>query len=218
MFQKYLRGQVWVYTPLDDKSTGYDTNVQTGKRPCVILSNDVANYHSGTLVVAPCTTALKNKIPTHVKFKNVDNGLINVVMTEQIVTVDKRQMGNYVGMLDITTMEEIEQAMMIELGLTPHPALHKQDIAELTEDVEPIEKHSGSDIIRFGKGNTITGDAVDYMREFVETYTNQGLEKTAEIYKFTKETAKSYYYRYRKKLREVDGVGTDKTIEPTQGQ
>ena len=214
MFQKYLRGQVWIYNPLDAKDIGYDTNVQTGKRPCVILSNDVANYHSGTLVVAPCTTVLKNNIPTHVRFKNVENGLINVVMAEQVVTVDKRQMGNYIGMLDESTMQEIEQALMVELGLVTPPALHKQEKEEVDTNTDECSK---SDIITFGKGNTVTGDAVDYMREFVETYTNKGPEKTAELYQFTAETTKSYYYRYRKKLKEIDGNVTDKTTKSTQG-
>lgn len=202
MFQKYLRGQVWVYTPEDEKESTY---VQKGKRPCVIVSNDVANYHSKTVVVLPCTTAIKNDIPTHVHFKNVENGLVNVVMAEQIVTIDKRQIGEYVGMLDETTMSEINTAMMLELGINDSFAVNKEDV---------VEKPT-TDKVVYGKGKVVTDDALDYMRDFVETYINKGKTKTAELYGFTEETTKTYYYKYKKKLKEIDD-GSCETIESEQ--
>lgn len=202
MFQKYLRGQVWVYTPEDEKESTY---VQKGKRPCVIVSNDVANYHSKTVVVLPCTTAIKNDIPTHVHFKNVENGLVNVVMAEQIVTIDKRQIGEYVGMLDETTMSEINTAMMLELGINDSFAVNKEDV---------VEKPT-TDKVVYGRGKVVTDDALDYMRDFVETYINKGKTKTAELYGFTEETTKTYYYKYKKKLKEIDD-GSCETVEPAQ--
>lgn len=202
MFQKYLRGQVWVYTPEDEKESTY---VQKGRRPCVIVSNDVANYHSNTVVVLPCTTAIKNDIPTHVHFKNVENGLVNVVMAEQIVTIDKRQIGEYVGMLDETTMSEINTAMMLELGINDSFAVNKEDVVE-----KPI-----TDKVVYGRGKVVTDDALDYMRDFVETYINKGKTKTAELYGFTEETTKTYYYKYKKKLKEIDD-GSCETVESAQ--
>ena len=202
MFQKYLRGQVWVYTPEDEKESTY---VQKGRRPCVIVSNDVANYHSKTVVVLPCTTAIKNDIPTHVHFKNVENGLVNVVMAEQIVTIDKRQIGEYVGMLDETTMSEINTAMMLELGINDSFAVNKEDV---------VEKPT-TDKVVYGKGKVVTDDALDYMRDFVETYINKGKTKTAELYGFTEETTKTYYYKYKKKLKEIDD-GSCETVESAQ--
>lgn len=202
MFQKYLRGQVWVYTPEDEKESTY---VQKGRRPCVIVSNDVANYHSKTVVVLPCTTAIKNDIPTHVHFKNVENGLVNVVMAEQIVTIDKRQIGEYIGMLDETTMSEINTAMMLELGINDSFAVNKEDV---------VEKPT-TDKVVYGKGKVVTDDALDYMRDFVETYINKGKTKTAELYGFTEETTKTYYYKYKKKLKEIDD-GSCETVEPAQ--
>lgn len=202
MFQKYLRGQVWVYTPEDEKESTY---VQKGKRPCVIVSNDVANYHSKTVVVLPCTTAIKNDIPTHVHFKNVENGLVNVVMAEQIVTIDKRQIGEYVGMLDETTMSEIDTAMMLELGINDSFAVNKENV---------VEKPT-TDKVVYGKGKVVTDDALDYMRDFVETYINKGKTKTAELYGFTEETTKTYYYKYKKKLKEIDD-GSCETVESAQ--
>lgn len=202
MFQKYLRGQVWVYTPEDEKESTY---VQKGRRPCVIVSNDVANYHSKTVVVLPCTTAIKNDIPTHVHFKNVENGLVNVVMAEQIVTIDKRQIGEYVGMLDETTISEINTAMMLELGINDSFAVNKENV---------VEKPT-TDKVVYGRGKVVTDDALDYMRDFVETYINKGKTKTAELYGFTEETTKTYYYKYKKKLKEIDD-GSCETVESAQ--
>ena len=202
MFQKYLRGQVWVYTPEDEKESTY---VQKGRRPCVIVSNDVANYHSKTVVVLPCTTAIKNDIPTHVHFKNVENGLVNVVMAEQIVTIDKRQIGEYVGMLDETTISEINTAIMLELGINDSFAVNKENV---------VEKPT-TDKVVYGRGKVVTDDALDYMRDFVETYINKGKTKTAELYGFTEETTKTYYYKYKKKLKEIDD-GSCETVESAQ--
>ena len=43
---------------------------QGGKRPCVILQNDVGNYFSGTTLVVPLTSKIKHvNQPTHLLFK-----------------------------------------------------------------------------------------------------------------------------------------------------
>lgn len=56
------RGQVY-YTEFDF-GIGCE---QQGKRPCVIIQNDIGNYNSCTTIVAPMTTQRKKDLPTHVK-------------------------------------------------------------------------------------------------------------------------------------------------------
>lgn len=50
---------------------------QGGKRPAIILQNDVGNYFSGTTLVVPLTSKIKHlDQPTHLLFeKDVEKGL-----------------------------------------------------------------------------------------------------------------------------------------------
>ena len=65
---------------------------QGGKRPVLIISNDIGNKHSPTVIVAAITgkTQTKAKLPTHTEVKNVE-GLDrdSVILLEQIRTIDK---------------------------------------------------------------------------------------------------------------------------------
>ena len=47
---------------------------QGGKRPVLIISNDIGNKHSPTVIVAAITgkTQTKAKLPTHTEVKNVE--------------------------------------------------------------------------------------------------------------------------------------------------
>ena len=70
---------------------------QGGKRPVLIISNDIGNKHSPTVIVAAITgkTQTKAKLPTHNKEKNVE-GLDrdSVILLEQIRTIDKQRLRN----------------------------------------------------------------------------------------------------------------------------
>ena len=73
---------------------------QGGKRPVLIISNDIGNKHSPTVIVAAITgkTQTKAKLPTHTEVKNVE-GLDrdSVILLEQIRTIDKQRLRNYIG-------------------------------------------------------------------------------------------------------------------------
>ena len=46
----------------------HETSVQSGIRPCVVMSNDMANRHSPVITVVPLTSKIRKKqyLPTHV--------------------------------------------------------------------------------------------------------------------------------------------------------
>lgn len=103
-------------------------------RPCVILQNDIGNRYSGTTIIAPMTTKLKHRLPTHVQISTADKGLNlnSVIMTEQIRVVDKQRFGNFVCRLSKETMERVDKA--IEISLALH--LNKEERGE--EEVNEI--------------------------------------------------------------------------------
>ena len=74
---------------------------QDGFRPVLILQNDTGNKFSPTTIVAPITsTKPASRMPTHVRVNVV--GLVSgsVALLEQIRTIDKRRLDDYVGKLN----------------------------------------------------------------------------------------------------------------------
>ncbi len=92
-------------------------HVQDGFRPCVVVQNDRENAVSNTTVVCPLTASIKRMdMATHVLVKK---GLPkeSTVLCEQIFTVDKANIGDYVATLDDWKMREISVAIMVSLGI-----------------------------------------------------------------------------------------------------
>lgn len=83
------------------------------------LSNNTGNRHSPTVVVAAITGKLKKTdMPTHYLLP-ARNGLEypSVVLLEQIRTIDKRRLEDYIGLLETTTMKGIDRALAVSMGL-----------------------------------------------------------------------------------------------------
>lgn len=93
---------------------------QGGVRPVLIVQNDVGNQHSPTTIVAAITGQLtKAKLPTHVDLAGRENGLAknSVVLVEQVRTIDKTRLKEYICTLDKSIMEQVDQALLISMGL-----------------------------------------------------------------------------------------------------
>lgn len=94
---------------------------QGGIRPVVILQNDVGNRYSPTTIVAAITSQLhKSEIPTHVLLNNGTNcGLEkdSVVLLEQIRTIDRSRLHEYMGCMNKSTLAAVNQALLISFGL-----------------------------------------------------------------------------------------------------
>ena len=92
---------------------------QGGTRPVLIVQNNVGNYHSPTVIVAILTSKTKKKLPTHI---SVDSGEGNLsvsstVLLEQLRTIDKDRLQRYIGSVSDEKMNEVDQAMLVSLGL-----------------------------------------------------------------------------------------------------
>ncbi|MCQ4794179.1 type II toxin-antitoxin system PemK/MazF family toxin [Anaerofustis stercorihominis] len=97
----------------------YRGSEQGGTRPVIVLQNNVGNYFSSTLVVAPLTSKVYNKknIPTHYVIKNVPKlDEESLVLLEQITTIDKERIIEYIGKVPKEDMTGIEEAIKISLG------------------------------------------------------------------------------------------------------
>jgi len=93
---------------------------QGGVRPVLIVQNDIGNKYSPTVIIAAITTQInKAKLPTHIEVQAPDYGLLkdSVILLEQIRTLDKRRLQQRLGQIDDQKMEQINQALLISLGL-----------------------------------------------------------------------------------------------------
>ena len=80
---------------------------QGGYRPVLVIQNNIGNKYSPTVIVAAITSKEKMKLPTHIAVPEME-GLEkdSVVLLEQLRTLDKRRLENYVCTLDRTEMEK----------------------------------------------------------------------------------------------------------------
>lgn len=118
---KFQRGDI--YFVRLDSSTGSEQN---GTRPAVILQNDVGNTHSPTLIVATLTSKTEKKAaqPTHclVEPEKLEP---SIVQAEQIFTIDKSRVQNFVGHLTPEEMSRVDDAVKISLALNPMGSIQK---------------------------------------------------------------------------------------------
>ena len=93
---------------------------QGGKRPVVVLQNNIGNRHSPTLIVATVTTRTekKKKQPTHVL---VDSNPAfeepSMILLEQIFTIDKSRIERFMGYASKAEMLRIDMALLVSLAL-----------------------------------------------------------------------------------------------------
>jgi len=113
----YRRGDVWLAN-LDPV-----VGSETGKtRPVLIVQNDVANEYSPVVIVAALTSAVGAKdYPTEVPVRPPEGGLTrgSVVLLNQVRTLDKRRLVERWGSLDPETMQRVDEALKVSLGLVP---------------------------------------------------------------------------------------------------
>jgi mRNA interferase MazF len=110
------RGELYLL----DWSPGRGTE-QAGRRPGLIVSNDVGNRTSGIVIVAALTTrGLHRSYPFHVRVpRSAMTGLDrdSVVMCEQLMTASKSRLQHRIGSLSPDLMRAVDEALRISLGL-----------------------------------------------------------------------------------------------------
>ena len=92
---------------------------QGGVRPVLMIQNDIGNRYSPTVIVAAITSKVdKHPLPTHVPLDSV-NGLRrdSVILLEQVRTIDRSRLREYIGRLEPNALVEVNQALAISFGM-----------------------------------------------------------------------------------------------------
>jgi len=170
MFTKYVRGMVyWADIPKYDNNP----NVQNGRRPVIIVSNNVANCVSNNVTVVPCTTNTdKNpEQPTHYRMA-LNPKEDSLVLCEDVITISKNLLVSFMGMLDEHIMMDIDECLKAALGLIDvHNPLLGNRRKETIPDVYTGKKKTGKRI-----------SSKQEMLKFISYYEQNGPEKTMEEY------------------------------------
>lgn len=109
---KIERGEIY-YADLSP-TTGSE---QGGIRPVIILQNDTGNQYSPTTIVASITGREKKKIPTHTMIACAGLPKTSIILLEQLRTIDKSRIGDYVGKADENVMSEVDRALAVSVGI-----------------------------------------------------------------------------------------------------
>lgn len=93
---------------------------QGGLRPVLIIQNDIGNTYSPTTIILAITSQInKARLPTHVELSAHESGLRrdSVILAEQMRTIDKSRLRQKVAELKQPTMQRIENAVAVSIGL-----------------------------------------------------------------------------------------------------
>ncbi len=91
---------------------------ESGMRPVLVIQCDRGNWHSPTVIVAPITSRQNDRQPFHVAIQRY--GTLNkpsLILLEQVRTLDKQRLEDYIGRIPKQKMLQVNQALMISMGL-----------------------------------------------------------------------------------------------------
>lgn len=109
--RQFYRGQIYYVYPRE--VSGCE---QSGGRPAIIVSNDVGNEFSRVVEVVFLTTREKKPLPTHVAISSARYP--STALCEQIDSVDKERIGDYINEISQAELKELERALLVSLNIS----------------------------------------------------------------------------------------------------
>ena len=107
------RGDVWLVNW--NPARGSE---QAGRRPALVIQNDIGNEKAATTIVAAISSSIK-LYPMNVKIETYESELkkTSIVKTSQILTVSKLRLEKKIGKLSNEKMNQVNQAIKLSLGI-----------------------------------------------------------------------------------------------------
>jgi mRNA interferase MazF len=91
---------------------------QAGRRPALIVQNDVGNRYAPTTIVAAITSkGVEVEYPTDVKLPEGTLPKPSKVLCSQLLTIAKERLGARLAQLDPPVMARVDQALKNSLAL-----------------------------------------------------------------------------------------------------
>jgi len=108
------RGEVWLVNW--NPARGSE---QTGKRPALVIQNDIGNEKAPTTIVAAISSTVRI-YPINVEVNPPEGGLDrpSIIKTSQILTVAKERLEKRLGRLSKDRMHDVNRAIKLSLALS----------------------------------------------------------------------------------------------------
>lgn len=123
---------------------------QRAGRPAVVVSNNKGNEYGPVVEVVYLTTQDKKPLPTHVDI--VSAPYPSIALCEQVNTISKNRLGQYIGRCTDKEMTLIDGALCVSLGIEVVENEKKREVcaaimptleeckAELVREMEDLDK------------------------------------------------------------------------------
>lgn len=116
MFNSYKNlihrgGIYWIETNPKKPTIGH---VMQQNRPAIVVSSEANNKNLGTVMVVFLTSAPREENDAHCVITTAIKP--STALCEQVTTIDKSQLGNYIGTATEDEMAEIQEAISSALG------------------------------------------------------------------------------------------------------
>ena len=107
------RGEVWLVNW--NPARGSE---QAGRRPALVIQNDIGNEKSPTTIVAAISSSVK-VYPMNVQINPPEGGLdrTSIIKTSQILTISKERLEKRLGQLSGDSLNEVDRAIKLSLAL-----------------------------------------------------------------------------------------------------
>jgi mRNA interferase MazF len=99
----------------------YRCDLGYGPKPWLVVSNNARNRHTADVLAIRLTTTVR-KLPTWVPLSATDP-LTGYANADNIETLGKDELGEYLGALSLVTMNRVNSALALALGLPTPPAM-----------------------------------------------------------------------------------------------
>jgi len=108
------RGEVWLVNWNPARG-----NEQAGRRPALVIQNDIGNEKAPTTIVAAISSSVK-LYPMNVQINPPEGGLDHpsIIKTSQILTISKERLEKRLGRITGGSLKEVDIAIKLSLALS----------------------------------------------------------------------------------------------------
>lgn len=152
-------------------------------RPAVIVSRDEENFMSGTVMVAYLTSEKNIKFMRDTQFKiSTSKVRDSVGKGEQIDTVDKQCLGDYIGDLCDTDTDKMDISLLTSIGVDKERACALFNISTTENDKRLADMKSEMDELK-AYNHELKRDVSDLGCRLKEAESNTSYKELADRYK-----------------------------------
>lgn len=110
--ERVFRGEIWIADLGTDNKKGSE---QQGKRPVLVISNDLGNANSSCVTVASITgSTSKTELDSHQKIQLKSP---STILFEQVITISKERLEFKLGRLSTSELLEANYRIAMAMGL-----------------------------------------------------------------------------------------------------